>query len=204
MKPTERLRLAGLIKQALIGDNLNQALGGGFLGNAAELGSSFIPGVMTVDSAHDAARNFGRMFSGGSFRTALQEGAKGVGNLGMAALGLLPFGGAAVKGMRTGRRLLGWAGKPVARQVSKVPGIGAGMVRHPFAAQFGGGMANSHLQGMGNAAAQRAEQAGTSLADAVQSARSFMGNRGMQNPADIRPPSATPRFDAGSVWGGEG
>lgn len=126
MNNVDKLFLAsgGMIKEALIGDNLNKALGGGFLGNAAEIGTSMLPGVGAIDSAHYAGKNmmegFGRLGQG-DFGGALRSGAKFLGNSAMAGLSFLPGGGALgglAKGI--GKGLMRFAPKAIPKSFNAI------------------------------------------------------------------------------------
>ena len=131
--------LLWMSKQALIADNVGNALGKRFgtAGNVVgSIGASMIPGVMAVDSAHNAwnAGSQGiKDLAGGRWgRGALGVG-KALGHSALGAISLLPGMGAATSGLAKGVAkatpwLLGKGTQMLGKGVSKgLPTFGKGI-----------------------------------------------------------------------------
>ena len=187
--------------QNAVGDNLGRW--GGVAANVGtSIGASMIPGVMSVDAAHDIGRNavegYGHLNSmtgqlmGGEFGNAMRSGgkalwtgAKALGNGLTFAAGLTGVGGGVAKGVQLGFKALGGIGRAGAGIGTAASGIGraGGMIGKytPTMAKWTGratGLAGKASGGVGNLAnrvGNRVAGEGSLLAKAEQNAAQRIG-----------------------------
>ena len=179
-------KIASFPKQALIADNFGDFVsnhgGGRWGGMAAGFGASLIPGVMAVDSAQAAGRNFGDAaseFGRGNFGKGIWQGVKGLTNTGIGALSLIPGTALGMRGMKAlGTGLKGMAGTVGG---TAAMGVGAGLRAAGGAARIGRMTSTGNaLSNAGKALSGNAAQWGNTATNAFRAVGNPILNRARQ------------------------